>query len=1098
MTRYAGQKPFSTRFTQRWLTYGNSPVKLLGRYHRWILYSGATLFTVLALCAAVIGVAMYAENFIHTQRLLFDSEKRQIAIKVIAADVKMRQIIVRQEFLEKHRRSLLAQASSTHYAALPQREQTQNDLLFSKLNGTTNPRESTAQNGHDSPGTAPADIAITTTLTAIEQPDKLASLLHQFYDVVPSIRNIAQAGQTTYIMLYDKQKTFLGLHTPQNTLYGTQLQQNPLAPNTPQTRIAEAVAPIEAALEAIPPAQLRAGKTVWVAPYTDKLTGKQIISRAAVIFHGEKAFSVLVISFPIEQFARHFLMQPMTAGFALIAANGIALSGEVTEEVARQTLAREKKLPVTLEKYTTSYTNSINTLLTGDTTLVALSHPIINTGWIMLYTFDWSMLWHTLNTKILFTMGLALLLSVMLWTLVILFNRLIFVPVFSEALRVHDSEAFNRAMMTVAPLGFFVLNYRTGEILLDNVQARAVAGRNCPDDMQPFHHRLMGCYKNLQETNDAGSKDGSQPLAHAELELPGVQTGTDPDYALAAFTRTRYLCNDVLLCCLSDITSQKNAERALQSAKLEADEANQAKSTFLALISHEIRTPLHGAAGHLELLEMAELAPAERELVHTIRGSFQSLLRIINDILDISRIEAGQLALENAPFDLRETVEHCTRLWTPALERKSVAFQCQITASTPQVLIGDAGRLTQILNNLLSNSAKFTAQGSVLLDISGAAQDTGYALQIAVRDTGVGIAAQDQKQLFRPFSQANAGIAHEFGGTGLGLSLCKQLVDAMHGEITIQSVHGAGTTVLVKLMLRMPASIAQIQPTEPPQSTAATLLNTALPPHANPSSATLALRILAVEDDLVCRKLLEKQFRALNYVNVDFVDNGLLALERATSAAPGAEYALILTDMRLPMMSGHELILSLRRHGITTPIIVMTASVVNDQIALILPEIATLLTKPISLSKLKAALTRYIGTGDKTTLSAGAALTLATASAECPPLTPQESGVDGFDIDIAMIFLDTYRDDLSAILDAFNIGDSATLDGRLHRIKGALLIVQEDELAQLCEEMCHDIHAKNALPDPRQLRLFVKGLLQVVRGLRATLPHCPRKPRRTI
>ncbi|WP_161539860.1 hybrid sensor histidine kinase/response regulator [Glaciimonas sp. PCH181] len=1077
---YAGQIPFSTRFAQRWLTPANSPVKLLGRYHQWILYSGATMFTILALCAAVIGVAMYAENFIHTQRLLFDSEKRQVAIKVIAADAKMRQIIIRQEFLDQQRNTALTPASTPHYAALPQPTATQNDILFSRLRDTANPLDHPSSNNLDVLVTAPAEISITTTLTPTEQPEMLASLLHQFYDVVPGVRNIAQAGKSTYIMLYDKNKTFLGVHMPQNVRPAIRQQPTPSAAHT---FIDDAVAPIEAAIEKIPPAQLRAGKTVWVTPYTDKLTGQQIISRAAVIFHGDKAFSVLVISFPVEEFARHFLIQPMTSGFAVIAANGVALSGEVTEEVARQTLAREKKRPVTLEKYTTSYTNSLNTLLAGDTTLVALSHPIGNTGWIMLYTFDWTMLWSTLNAKILFTMGLALLLSLMLWTLVILFNRLIFVPVFSEALRVHDSEAFNRAMMTVAPLGFFVLNYRTGELLLDNMQACAIASRNCPsNDMRPFHQRLMVCYKNLEEAERAGN-DGSQMLTHAVLELPAAAANTDPDYALAMFTRTRYLCNDVLLCCLSDITSQKHAERVLHSAKIEADEANKAKSTFLALISHEIRTPLHGAAGHLELLEMASLAPAERELVHTIRGSFQSLLRIINDILDISRIEAGQLSLENAPFNLRQTVAHCAHLWTPALERKSVAFQCRISPTIPNVFIGDAGRLTQILNNLLSNAAKFTSEGQVLLDITGQAQDTGYVLQMAVRDSGVGITTHDQKYLFRPFSQANAGIAHEFGGTGLGLSLCKQLVDAMGGKITIQSVYGTGTTVLVKLMLSSPAAIALVASPEKTQASSGMLNVMHSQPHAIAINAPLALRILAVEDDPVCRKLLEKQLFTLGYVNVDFVDNGLAALERASSVLAGAPYELILTDMRLPLMSGHELIPSLRRNGLSTPIIVMTASVVNDHIALILPEIDTLLTKPISLSKLKAALARYTGIGEPEAVPETAPLIPPVA-----PLSQRYPSAEGFDVDIAMIFLDTYRDDLWAILHAFNDGDRATLDGRLHRIKGALLIVQEDNLAQLCEEMCHGIQAKEKLPAPQQLRHFIKGLLRVVRALRVIYP----------
>ncbi|MBC7490070.1 MAG: hypothetical protein H7240_09080 [Glaciimonas sp.] len=205
---------------------------------------------------------------------------------------------------------------------------------------------------------------------------------------------------------------------------------------------------------------------------------------------------------------------------------------------------------------------------------------------------------------------------------------------------------------------------------------------------------------------------------------------------------------------------------------------------------------------------MATLAPDERELVQTIRAPFQSLFRIINDILDISRMEAGQLSLENAPFNLRETVERCRRLWARALKIKSVNFEFGISANVPDLLIDDGGQIMQILNNLLSHAVKFTPYGRILLDISGAPRTTGYALKITVCESGIGIRQQDQKRLFTPFSQASASFARKFCGTGLGLSMCKLLVGAMQGKISIASKYGCGTTVRLKLILSNPSTVS--------------------------------------------------------------------------------------------------------------------------------------------------------------------------------------------------------------------------------------------------------------------------------------------------
>ena len=1128
MIRHDENKPFSILFSRSGSPNRTSSVQLLGQYYQWILYGGATLFTFVALVAGLIAVAMYTENFVHAQRLLFDGEQRQVEIRVITANAKMRQAIVRQDFLHKQRQSDLADKPTANLIPLERfsfiqhtaRNIAINAAIDAAADASLSTSVSTSVNTsvitpgtqldvtseiaakavNNGQGNASTEMLVLTALNVAKPSATLATLLTQFYDVSPNVvMNTLPAVEGSYVMLYDKKKTFLGLHAPRKEMSAKSLQSSQRNPTEIRATIIKAVAPIEAALQAIPAAKLRAGKTAWIAPYTDPLSGKLVISRAAVTFHGDKAFSVLVISTPVDLFDQHFLLRPLPVGFAVIASNGIVLSGAASDTAGKQSLYQQKTSSSRIEKYS----HALKFLFDGRASRVAFGHPIRDTGWTMVYTFNWGILWDVLHNKIYFALGVALMLSIILWTAVFLFNRMAFIPVIREALRVHDSEAFNRAMMGVAPLGFFVLHYPTGELILDNEQARNIASQShALDEITSFHQRLMTCYRKQGQSHVA-----DQALAHDVLELPAAD-GTF-SFALAAFTRTRYLHNDVLLCCLSDITSQKCAERTLQRAKIEADEANKAKSMFLALISHEIRTPLHGATGHLELLEMAPLAPSERELVQTIRGSFESLLRIINDILDISRIEAGQLSLQSDTFNLRDAVTSCTHLWTPALSAKSVDFQCRIASTVPENLVGDAGRIAQILNNLLSNAVKFTHVGHIILDISGSAHSAGYTLQIGIRDSGIGIAVEDQKRLFTPFSQANPDIARAFGGTGLGLSLCKQLIDAMQGKISIQSEYGSGTIVLVTLLLGHAAVNATSQPINLSALghwrignvipiNAIRYTPSISPPkiHARPQEpiSSTALRVLVVEDDPVSRRLLERQLSLLGHNNVDFVDNGVLALALATSAPTDYPYDLILTDMNLPHMSGHELISSLRQHGLNTPIIVTSASSENNQTLAIRPEIDAFLTKPISLIKLKNALAPYVFI-DASYVQQPIKRKRGVSIFE-GPTDQTETLADPFDDklkspivdrDIAEIFLGTYRRDLRSLLIAFQDSKLAALAGILHRLKGALLAVQEDDLAQLSEQMSHDMHIDACGPTEIELRKFVKGLLKVVRTLRTSL-----------
>ncbi len=525
-----------------------------------------------------------------------------------------------------------------------------------------------------------------------------------------------------------------------------------------------------------------------------------------------------------------------------------------------------------------------------------------------------------------------------------------------------------------------------------------------------------------------------------------------------------------------DVTELKRFERTLQEKNIELQHASDMKSVFLATMSHELRTPLNGMLGMLELLSLSRLNGEQRETLEIARDSGRGLVRLIDDVLDHAKIEAGKLEIRLEPMSVTQLLRRVLHCHRGIASAKNIVLSQSADPRISPWLMADPLRVLQILDNLVSNALKFTAEGTVEIRAELVERVEGTdTISLSVKDTGIGIETEAQQRLFQPFEQAGATTARLYGGTGLGLSISRRLAEMMGGSVQLKSVPGAGTTVGVTL----PLSIGEAQPGElegeSTQRVRILIENTA---------GGAGSMVLAVDDHPTNRELLARQIEALG-LQVQTAVDGREAL--ALWLAGGID--VVVTDCNMPHMDGYALSRAIReieeKEGRQrTPVIAWTANVLPSAAELCRAAgMDDILTKPAELSALRKTLARWMTSGGIETPGADESATAAAQPGQVAALSllglSKIASTPAGRAEILVDFISNSESDLSDLRAAQLVSDHPACARIAHRMIGSSRMIGAIELATVCEDMeraarqgsADDVKKANAAMDGALCRL---------------------------
>ncbi|MDR0241096.1 MAG: response regulator [Burkholderia sp.] len=937
---------------------GDEPrdLSLLNRYQRFTLYGGAIVLSLVMLFAAGVLLVGSVRDYIGERRDLFTTHKALVQLEIDAKQASMRRAVINAE--------LLWNGHPPH---------------------ARGPADTLRQDGHVllSPMRGASEIFVAATPAASEngEVDRYVALMErQTISVAAAER---QTGRPVTGYAYTPDHNVIAITPPPSTPYPDVLARIGV-PDTHALidRLAFDVA--DWRNPAIARHWRNTRRIAWQPPATDPLTGKTVFRLVEPAFDGPAHFMTFVSDLDVEVIEGRMAQSPDDAVAMIVDESGRVLlsadrTGEPTDgQALMQHALADGAWKHGFDHFEERYSNGIFTI----------SDRISDTGFAIVYAYSWHTIAHALWPAMLREFGTTALMLAMLWLFVVGFDLKVFAPLFRRSRRVFESERMSRAIVATAPFGIGLVSLDSHRVLRRN-RMYELYEREAGNP--PLHERLLAGYPQ-QTTGTPVQLDVECPVT--------LDDGRTRDLVVN-FVRVRFKSKNALLFSFSDITTRAEAERAL-------DGANRAKSTFLATISHEIRTPLNAMLGNLELLDKAPDPSRQKPRLHAVTSAARMLLDMLNNVLDMTKIEADRMTLESTGFRIDELIRDVADLFEPVAGAKGIALRIDVDPAVSRAYVGDPMRVRQIVVNLVSNAIKFTDRGAVALSVSASAADA-TPVTIRVSDSGIGMTADQLAHVFEPFAQADESIARRFGGTGIGLSLSYKLAESMGGHIAADSVPGVGSTFVVTLPLPL-----DCQPG-------------AARPHADGDAPNA--RVLFVDDNPVNRSLIHDQLDVLGY-QADIASNVAEALDLVDRH----DYAVVLTDLNMPGLDGYAFARMLRERGRVQPILAVTAHAEPDELKLAWEAgIDEIVTKPTSLKSLEQAITKYAGTWRRPVH---------------PPVPSRTAGP--LPKDLHKVLVDATRRSNTAIARALQDGDLKAARSEIHSMRGAFAMIGEREISGLC------------------------------------------------
>jgi signal transduction histidine kinase/DNA-binding response OmpR family regulator len=597
------------------------------------------------------------------------------------------------------------------------------------------------------------------------------------------------------------------------------------------------------------------------------------------------------------------------------------------------------------------------------------------------------------------------------------------------------------------------------------INRRAVELLSLPEHFLHGNLHALDILRHQYESGEFGNRelppDAVQRLMSSQgSDVPASYERTRPNGTVLEIHSTT-LPDGGFVRTYTDITERKRNETALAEARDTAEAASRARSEFLAMMSHEIRTPMNAVLGLTGSLLESQLTEDQRRSAEAIQEASDGLLAILNDILDLSKLDTGKLEFESVPFSVETVIDNTKSIVAQRAAEKALRLDVEIDPAIPKALMGDPNRVRQIVLNLASNAVKFTPSGAVTISAQCVEQNEASAtLRIAVSDTGIGIAADRVGRLFTDFVQADPSIHRQYGGTGLGLAICKRLVDQMKGTISVESAPGQGSTFAFRISLPLGAEADLGQRGEADEVLDFGDMLTRL---GRP------LRVLIAEDNATNQLVVTRMLREYD-IELRIASNGIEALAAATQSP----FDIIFMDMRMPEMDGLDATRAIRARGgalATVPIIALTANAFADDMKACRDAgMSDFVAKPIRKRLLVETLAKIVLGAAPDVLVAGASAdSLPRVAAALGPLIDRtivaelitDLGADGTAAALRT-FLDETRGRLVLLEQLAASGDRAALEMEAHTLKGAAGALGFAHVAELARKLEFDARAAGA------------------------------------